>query len=175
MSEAIDRFKGVVAGFDARVQAAPAAAWDNQSPCTDWKARDVVTHVANNFGRFTGTEPVTADGDVVAGWNASRDAMHQLLATGDLSAMVDGPVGKMPMEQLLSRIIATDVLVHTWDLARAVGGDETLDADAVAGAYSGMKPMDEMIRRPGFFDPKVEPPAGADEQTEFLCFLGRSV
>jgi len=76
---------------------------------------------------------------------------------------------------LIGRLIATDVLVHTWDLARAVGGDERLDLAAVSDAYSGLKPMDEMIRRPGVFGPKIEPPAHADEQTEFLCFLGRRV
>jgi uncharacterized protein (TIGR03086 family) len=71
--------------------------------------------------------------------------------------------------------MCTDVLVHTWDLARAVGGDEQLDADAVAAAYSGLKPMDAMIRQPGVFGPKVDTPAGADVQTEFLNFLGRTV
>ncbi|CAB4600988.1 unannotated protein [freshwater metagenome] len=81
----------------------------------------------------------------------------------------------MPAEQILGRLVATDVLVHTWALARAVGGDETLPVDAVEGAYSGLKPMDAMIRQPGVFGPKVEPPAGADLQTEFLCFLGRQV
>ncbi len=175
MSDATDRFKNIVAGFDARVQATPADAWTNQSPCADWKARDVVAHVADNYRRFTGLEPVAADDEIVAAWTSSRDAMHNLLDTGDLSVMVDGPFGAMPTEQLLTRIIATDTLVHTWDLARAVGGDETLDADALEGAFSGMKPMDAMIRNPGFFDAKVEPPAGADQQTEFLCFLGRNV
>jgi uncharacterized protein (TIGR03086 family) len=175
MSEAMDRFKGVVAGFDARVQAAPADAWDNQSPCADWKARDVVAHVADNLRRLAAMDPVAADDDIVPAWNASRDAMHNLVDTADLSATVDGPFGAMPLEQLLSRIVATDTLVHTWDLARAVGGDEALDAGSVAGAYSGMKPMDAMIRRPGFFGAKVDAPAGADEQTEFLCFLGRNV
>jgi uncharacterized protein (TIGR03086 family) len=81
----------------------------------------------------------------------------------------------MPAEQFLGRIISTDVLVHTWDLAKAVGGDESLPTDAVEGAYSGLKPLDELIRRPGVFGPKVEPPAGADVQTEFLAFLGRPV
>ena len=33
--------------------------------------------------------------------------------------------------------------------------------------------MDAMIRQPSVFGPKVEPPNGADVQTEFLCFLGR--
>ena len=51
----------------------------------------------------------------------------------------------------------------------------TASSKAVAGAYSGLKPMDAMLRNPGFFDAKVDAPAGADEQAEFLSFLGRKV
>ena len=82
-------------------------------------------------------------------------------------------MGDMPASQIIGRFLASDVLVHTWDLARAVGGDERLDATAVTQAYSGLKPMDAMIRQPGVFGPKVEPAADADEQEEFLNFLGR--
>jgi uncharacterized protein (TIGR03086 family) len=78
-------------------------------------------------------------------------------------------------EQLIGRIMATDVLVHTWDLARATGGDETLDQTAVEGAYSGLKPLDAMIRREGVFGPRIDAPEGADIQTEFLSFTGRRV
>lgn len=175
MSEAIDRFKHIESAFDARVRAAPADAWTNQSPCPDWKARDVVVHVADNLRRVCGgaLPPVSADDEIVAAWQATHQGLLDMLATADLSAVVDGPFGPMPMEQLLGRIVSMDVLVHTWDLARAVGGDERLDADAVAGAFSGLKPMDAMIRRPGLFDAKVEAPEGADEQAEFLAFLGR--
>ena len=177
MSEAIERFKKIESTFDAKVQAAPAGSWGNQSPCAEWKARDVVVHVANNFRRLSGgTLPeVTADEDIGAAWKASHDALHGMLASADLSANVDGPFGPMPLEQLLGRLITTDVLVHTWDLSRALGVDDKLDADAVSGAYSGVKPMDAMIRQPGFFDAKIEAPAGADEQTQFLMFLGRTV
>jgi hypothetical protein len=66
-----------------------------------------------------------------------------------------------------------DVLVHTWDLARTVGADEHLDEELVRQAYEVLKPMDAMIRQPGVFGAKLEPPAGADLQTEFLYFLGR--
>jgi hypothetical protein len=68
-----------------------------------------------------------------------------------------------------------DILVHTWDLARAVGGDETLPEDVVVASYSGLKPMDAMIRQPGIFGPKIAPAEGDDIQTEFLKFLGRAV
>ena len=177
MNESIERFKKVEADFNARVEATPDSAWGNQSPCAEWKARDVVAHVANGYRRIAGgTLPEVAEGeDIRKAWSASREALHSTLASADLSANVDGPFGPMPLDQLMGRIIATDTLVHTWDLARSVGGDEKLDAEAVSGAYSGLKPMDAMLRNPGFFEAKVDAPAGADEQTEFLSFLGRKV
>jgi uncharacterized protein (TIGR03086 family) len=180
-NEVIDRITHLVNEFDARVQAASADSWTNQSPCADWKARDVVVHVGNNLLRIgaglSGGEghEIGPDEEITAAWANARGTFLGVLPTADLSTTLPGPMGPMPADQLIGRLISTDVLVHTWDLARAVGGDETLDAAAVEGAYSGIKPMDAMIRQPGVFDAKVEAPSDADLQTEFLCFLGRSV
>ena len=58
-----------------------------------------------------------------------------------------------------------DVVVHTWDLARATGLDETLDADIVHDMLVGMEPLDEMLRTSGHYGPKVAVGADADEQT----------
>jgi uncharacterized protein (TIGR03086 family) len=179
--EIIDRTTALLQGFDARVQAAPADSWGNPAPCEGWTARDVVVHVGNNLlgvgAALQGAEArqISDDEDIVAAWNEARDTFSAGLTTGDLSTNLAGPFGPMPAEQMIGRLVATDVLVHTWDLARAVGGDETLPVDAVEGAYSGLKPMDAMIRQPGVFGPKTEAPEGADLQTEFLCFLGRPV
>jgi uncharacterized protein (TIGR03086 family) len=178
--EVADRVTHLLHQFDARVQAAPADAWGNQSPCAEWKARDVVVHVGNNLKRLvagmTGGEPseIAPDDDIVAVWNTTLHDFLTTLPGADLSANVPGPMGPMPLEHLIGRFVSNDVLVHTWDLARAVGGDEELDADAVAGAYAGLKPMDAMIRRPGVFGDKIER-TDVDLQTEFLAFLGRTV
>ena len=179
--EVIDRMSSLVAGFDARVQGAAPDSWSNQSPCAEWKARDVVAHVSNNLlgvcASLAGTEgrQIADDEDILTAWGEARDAFAGAIGSADLSTMINGPFGPMPAEQFIGRIISTDVLVHTWDLARAVGGDDHLDVGAVEGAYSGLKPMDAMIRIPGVFGPKVDPPAGADIQSEFLSFLGRTV
>jgi uncharacterized protein (TIGR03086 family) len=179
-NEVIERVTAMVEGFDARVQAAPADSWSNASPCEEWTARDVAVHVANNLLRLgnglQGKEAreIGPDEDIVVAWNEARDTFLGALPSADLSVQLPGPFGPMPAEQLIGRLVSTDVLVHTWDLARAVGGDEVLDQEAVAGAYSGLKPMDAMIRMPGVFGPKVEV-EGADLQTEFLGFLGRRV
>ena len=178
--EIIDRYTTLVNAFDARVQAAPADSWSNPAPCDNWTGADVVTHVATGMNglvaALTGGEPAAVDADNPVGtWNTARTSTLEAISSADLSATVAGPFGPMPAEQVIGRFLSTDMLVHTWDLARSVGGDEALDQGTVAAAYSGLKPMDAMIRMPGIFGPKIEPAEGDDLQTEFLKFLGRAV
>ena len=181
MSESTDRLNSLIQGFDARVQAAAPGSWTNPSPCADWKARDVVAHVSNNLINVaagltdSAPQPVGDAEDIVVAWSRARDGIGTALATGDLTKNLPSPMGPMPAEMFIGRFVSMDVLVHTWDLARATGGDESLPADVVAAAYSGLKPMDAMLRMPGVFGPKVAPASGADAQTEFLNFLGRTV
>ncbi|MDQ3312282.1 MAG: TIGR03086 family protein, partial [Actinomycetota bacterium] len=66
-----------------------------------------------------------------------------------------------------------DVFMHTWDLARATGQDETLDPDRCDEILAGMEPMDEVLRSSGQYGPKVDVPADADVQTRLLAFIGR--
>jgi uncharacterized protein (TIGR03086 family) len=176
--EVVDRYTNLADQLGARIEAAPDDAWDNPAPCEGWTARDIVTHVTDSQRRMTaalnGTEPGTAAADPKTDWRetyaAFKDAINQ---PGALEKQVPGPFGEMPAAMVIGRFLATDALVHTWDLARAVGGDERIDADAVTQAFSGLKPMDAMIRQPGVFGPKVESAPDADEQEQFLNFLGR--
>lgn len=181
MIDVQDRYRTVANGFDAAVRAADPDEWDAQSPCDEWKARDVVAHVVTGHrgvisnvrsGQWT---PVAPDDDPKQAWEEVSREMSRITADPDLMAReIEGPAGKMAADQLISRLVAMDLLVHTWDLARAVGADDRLDEDTVRDAYETLKPMDAMMRRPGVFGPKLEPPAGADLQAEFLCFLGRA-
>ncbi|HEV7999302.1 MAG TPA: maleylpyruvate isomerase family mycothiol-dependent enzyme, partial [Planctomycetaceae bacterium] len=145
-----------------------------------WKARDVVAHIVGGHRRIIanvkGAEPASlgADEDPKEAWEDASRAVDDI--TGDpeaLSIEIDGPTGKMRVDEIIGRFVCMDVLVHTWDLARTVGADEHLDEELVRQAYDALQPMDAMIRQPGVFGAKLEPPAGADLQTEFLYFLGR--
>ncbi len=180
MTDVQRRYRQVASGFDAAVRATAPTSWGAQSPCAEWTARDVVAHVVAGHRRVIagvcGGEPTPMgpDDDPRQAWEAASRAIDEI--TGDpqtIAREVEGPFGPMPVGDIVGRFVTMDLLVHTWDLARAVGADERLDEESVRGAYEGMKPMDDMIRRPGVFGPKIEPPAGADLQTEFLCFLGR--
>ena len=180
MSEVQDRYKLVSNGFDAAVRAASPDKWEAQSPCEQWRARDVVAHVVEGHRgviaavRGGESEPLGTGEDPRQDWEKAARAIEEITADPEaLAQEIDGPTGKMPAGEVIGRFVTMDLLVHTWDLARAVGADERLDEDAVGRAYETLKPMDAMIRMPNFFGPKVEPPPGADRQTEFLYFLGR--
>ncbi|HVM54576.1 MAG TPA: TIGR03086 family metal-binding protein [Acidimicrobiales bacterium] len=183
MSEAVDRYIKLADQFGARVEAAADDSWGAAAPCEGWTARDVVLHVTDGQRKvaaaITGSgepEATPDDADPKQVWRDAFSSVKEALGQeGALQKTVSGPMGEMPVEMMVGRLMSSDILVHTWDLARAVGGDERLDPDAVTQAFKGLQPMDAMIRQPGVFGPKVEPPEGADEQTRFLCFLGRQV
>lgn len=166
-------------GFDRRVQAASHEQWSLPTPCEGWSASDLVAHMATNMAGLaaglTQTEPVQFDpADVKGSWARAHEAIVHALRTADLQTKVPGPIGLMPAADVIERLLSVDVLVHTWDLARALGGDEALDPDDVVRAFAVMEPMDAIIRMPGVFGPKVPTREGADAQTVLLHFLGRA-
>jgi uncharacterized protein (TIGR03086 family) len=180
MSEAIDRYELVAAGFDQRVRVVPADKWTAQSPCEDWTARDVVAHVVRNHRSMaaaaTGSEAeeLSDDEDPGRAWSDAYERIRTLSKDPDVLAKpVNGPAGPLPLEEALGSLVSMDTHIHTWDLARAVGGDERLDPDVVRFSWAILEPMDAMLRRPGVFGPKLDPPIDADEQTRLLYFLGR--
>ena len=185
MSEVSDRYATVANGFTKRLEAVPANRWSSPSPCTDWTAREVVVHVVNTHRRVHASldksEPAMITGDVpdselFHAWGEARGAISDALNDDSRAGQtVGGAFGEQPFSQLVGRLLCADTLIHTWDLARAAGLDELLDADAVAKTTEFLTPIDEAIRRPGGFAPKIEPTAGADAQTKLLNFAGRAV
>jgi uncharacterized protein (TIGR03086 family) len=113
----------------------------------------------------------------VAAWRATRDEIEAALADeARARQVVDTQIfGTMPFAAVVGGILSVDTLAHTWDLSRATGQDERLDPAGVAAGFALLKSFGDGIRGPGRFDPAVEPPPGADEQTQFLCYAGRPV
>jgi uncharacterized protein (TIGR03086 family) len=182
MTDVQANYRQVSSGFGAAVKAVDSGQWDMQSPCENWKARDIVAHVVEGHrGVIAGvrggeSSPLGADEDPNNAWEEASRAVDEIAGDPEAAGKeTDGPTGKMSAGEIIDRFVTMDVLVHTWDLARTVGADEHLDQDSVRRAYDTLKPMDEMIRMPRVFAAKIEPPPDADLQTEFLCFLGRRV
>jgi uncharacterized protein (TIGR03086 family) len=82
-------------------------------------------------------------------------------------------IGDVPLPQAVSQFFTADVFMHTWDLARATGQDDTLDPDRCAAMLAGMEPIEDMMRQSGQYGPRVEVGEDADAQTKMLAFIGR--
>ena len=172
----IDRYDEAATGFTARLDAVTDDQWTNPTPCTDWSVRELVDHVIAIQRQLPeGLGVVVDDGaDERATWKAVRDGALTVLREPDvLERTMRGMRGnEVPVEMaLIPRL--SDLHVHTWDLARATGGDERLSPEVAAILLERLKPNDEALRASGSFGPKVEPPPDADAQVELLCFLGR--
>ena len=173
-----ERFAVVAAGFERRIVECPADRWDEPTPCLPWNARELVEHVLDVFGSVLAavgaTIPDSASSGQLARWHASKAAMLAAVDDPILAAhVIPSPIGDFALKQVVGGVILHDLLIHTWDLARATGQDEQLDPGNVAAALAKMTPFDEFLRGPAMFGPKVTPPPHADEQTQLLCFLGR--
>jgi uncharacterized protein (TIGR03086 family) len=182
MSEVSERYARIAAGFSERLRGIADDAWTVASPCTEWTVRDVVGHVVSVHRHVvagldaSAPPPPATDGDLAAAWTAATAEV--VAALGDparAAAPVTGRFAPMPLEALIGRLLCSDTIVHTWDVARTTRQDERLDRVGVSYAFTMLLPADEAIRGPGSFGPKFEPPPAADEQTRFLCFLGRRV
>jgi uncharacterized protein (TIGR03086 family) len=182
MTDIGDRYRRLAQGFTHRVRAVPDDRWEDPSPCAGWTARDVVRHMVETAELFLGIVGLelpsgpSVDEDPVAAWTSACEAMQAALDDpGKASLSYGGRFGDTTFEQGVGRFVCADLVVHTWDLARATGLDERLDPDDVHELLVDMEPMDEIMREAGAFGPKLEPPEGADEQTRLLAFLGRAV
>lgn len=182
MSDAADRYRRVAEGFTARVDAVDAEGWDLSSPCEGWAARDVVVHLVEWFPSFLDAAggpaievDVSASTDPAAAWT-SLDRRVQALLDDPASATttIDHPhAGQHQLDTAIDMFFTGDVLLHTWDLARATGQDESLDAEMVHDMVIGMEPMADQLAASGQYAPRVAVPDDADEQTRLLAIAGR--
>ncbi|GAA4708555.1 maleylpyruvate isomerase family mycothiol-dependent enzyme [Nocardioides conyzicola] len=147
-----------------------------------WTARDVVGHLVEWFPAFlesgTGIRldagPSVAD-DPAAAWHTHVAAVQQLLDDPAYADRVlsNPHIGDVRLPEAVDRFYTADVFMHTWDLARATGQDETLDAETCAQMLAGMEPMDEMLRASGQYGARVPVSDDADPQTRLIAFIGR--
>ncbi len=183
MGSPADDHRHIAGAFTATVEGVAPEAWHNPAPVEGWVARDVVRHLVEWLPAFLqGATGITlsagpsVDDDPVGAWRTQTDAVQALLDDPATAEHVhDLPhIGTMALEQAIAMIYTNDVFLHRWDLARATGQDETLDADRCAEMFEGMLPMDEMLRQSGQYGPRVEVPDDADAQTKLLAFIGRT-
>ncbi|TCP52072.1 uncharacterized protein (TIGR03086 family) [Tamaricihabitans halophyticus] len=167
--------------FTRRVEQVPDGAWDNDSPCAGWTARDVLRHMLDNYANMPSHAGIslTIDGSVVddpvGTWIAAQEKMGDLLADPERAgAEYDGYFGRTSIQATVDTFLGVDLVAHAWDIARATGQDEQLPAEHCRHYYELMLPFQDNLRMEGVCGPAVAVPDDAPIQHRFLGLLGRT-
>jgi uncharacterized protein (TIGR03086 family) len=186
-AELLELFQRAQASFTDRVDAVEPGQWDDPA-LPGWSVADLVAHAVTEAllvppllageprdlleGRFPDATPDLLGDDPLTGWETAADAAltafaedRALLHTVHLSR---GPtLAAEYIEQLTA-----DLTVHSWDLARATGGDTDLDPVLVTAGLvvTGRLPVDGI---PGKFAAPLDVPPTASPQTRLLARVGR--
>jgi uncharacterized protein (TIGR03086 family) len=172
--------------YDRHVRAIGDDQWTNPTPATEWDVRTLVNHivtedlwappllrgstiaeVGDRFeGDVLGDDPKTA-------WSRARDAaVAAANEPGTLERITHLSFGDVPGSEYLMQLFA-DHLIHGWDLARGIGGDDHLDPELVSACRAWFLDREDLYRGGGAIAERPEISVDADEQTELLAMFGR--
>jgi uncharacterized protein (TIGR03086 family) len=163
--------------------------WARPTPCTDWTVTDLVDHVVGGnrwavllLGGAEGRAAIeqvragTFGPDRVGDYRDSVTAQRAAFAEPSaLMQEVEHVLGRMPGGRFLGMRVG-DNLLHSWDLARAIGADDRLPADLVAQALTNLEPMAGRLHLGGMFAPMADADRPATEpQARLLQLTGRQI
>jgi uncharacterized protein (TIGR03086 family) len=181
----------VLANFDRAVAAANAVLgkiqpgqYSSPTPCDKWTVRDVINHVTSGNLRgaamLTGDDPPDRDADVLgddplgAFERSVADARAAMVAPGALTKTVATPLGEQP-GVFVVHIRVNELIVHSWDLAKATGQSTDIDPDLAESALAQWQARMADRPRPEGGPFGVEQPTspGATAADRLAAYLGR--
>ncbi|NNC10912.1 TIGR03086 family protein [Planctomonas sp. JC2975] len=159
------------------------ADWSAPTPDIDWDVSDLVRHVIEEqqwvplllAGRTVGearSRLLPLGDDLTAEWERYSAAATLAWASVDPDAIVNLSYDNVPASAYL-REQASDVIVHTWDLSRAIGADEELGDPLVEAAWTVFAPQKDTLQASGLFASPVPVPDDAPLQSRLLALTGR--
>jgi uncharacterized protein (TIGR03086 family) len=173
------------ASFVERARKVGPEQWSGATPCTDWDVRLLVNHVAGEYlwvpeilaGKTIADVGDRLDGDVLGEdplqslVNARNAALNAVNSPGALETTAHLSFGDVPAGEYVKQM-TIDSVIHSWDLAHAIGTDESLDPELVDFAYADLQGSAEEWRAGGAFGPE-QAPSGQSTQAKLLALTGR--
>ncbi len=181
MNETATSYATVNRPLTAVLDALPAGAWREPSPCEGWSAADVVAHLVETQRDFLGqrgvdlgTAPDVA-ADPAAAWRDHAKRVQEALTDDVVATAYEGFFGPSTVGATFEQFYVWDMVVHRWDVARAVGADASLTDEELERIEAGADSFGPALHMDGICAPAVEVPADADREVRTLARLGRAV
>ena len=168
-------------GFAQRISS--ITDWNAATPDTEWSVRDLVAHVIRGQQRvpFLLSGGTVAEAraaatplrdDLVDEWRRYSAAAIALWEVTDLAIPVRLPSDVIPADEFLAEQVS-DVVIHSWDLARAIGADEEFPAELVEAVWSVFEPQKATLEASGLFASVVPVSDDAPLRIRLLALTGR--
>jgi uncharacterized protein (TIGR03086 family) len=181
-----DAYRRALDSFGRRVHLIDSDQWGLPTPCVDWDVHALVNHlvgenlwvpellagrtVAEMGDRFEGD--LLGDDPIKAFDTSAQAAVQAANSDGALTRVAHLSFGDVPGEEYITELFA-DALIHTWDLARAIGTNDRLDPELVAKCAEWFARAEEGYRQAGVIEDHRDVPEEADPQTRLLAAWGR--
>jgi len=157
--------------------------WDAPTPDDQWSVRDLVSHVIEEQQwvpyLLAGEDVAQAQkdleplrDDLLEEWNLYSLAATTAWAETPPDTLVHLSYDSVTMADYLREQVS-DVAIHTWDLARAIGADEHLDPEIVEAVWTVFEPQKDTLAASGLYAPPVPLPDDAPLQQRLLAVTGR--
>lgn len=191
--EQVRMFLTGTSAFGDRVHAITEDQWSAATPDTQWSVADLVNHLVNEHRwaapllhglDFTaagevveGTRDLPVDGGVGANlaqsWDeAAAGSVDAVMADGALHNTVSLSRGDTDARVYLNEMIL-DLVVHSWDLATAIGYAQALSEPLVDYAHRHLEGIGDLSDS-GMFGEPVEVPADASTLDKLIAATGRN-
>jgi uncharacterized protein (TIGR03086 family) len=172
--------------FDRAIHKVGLTDWDSPTPCADWTVRDLVNHIVDEqlwvpdmlAGRTVAEVGDKFDGDQLrddplGAWQeASSTARAAWLQPGAVTRTVHLSYGDERAEEYGWQM-TTDLAVHGWDLATALGADAGIPDELASALLAYIEPEIGRWSGTSMFATPVPVPDDAPTTTRLVALLGR--
>jgi uncharacterized protein (TIGR03086 family) len=184
--ELLDAHAEALDVFDGATHKVGLTDWDSPTPCTDWSVRDLVNHIVGEqlwvpdmlAGHTVEEVGDKFDGDQLHddpldAWRASSDAARAAwLQPGAVERTVHLSYGEESAEEYGWQM-TTDLAVHGWDLATALGADAGISDELASRLLEYVEPQIANWAGTSMFADPVPVPDDAPPATRLVALLGR--
>jgi uncharacterized protein (TIGR03086 family) len=179
VGDATERHRRACAGFTGVTHRVDPTQWRSPTPCREWDTRAVLEHVIGIHEylllRPLGVRAHRPDDDPVGRWVATAEAINAVLDAPELlEGSRDYFDGATRSPRAVLPALTTDVVVHTWDLARAIDTSAHLDEELCRWVFDHVSARREAHSESGLVAPAVQVADDASVQDRLVGLFGRN-